>query len=41
MRTWCALALFSFVVYWSLFFPPVCRTRPLIVTREDFACVAN
>ena len=35
MNTWCALALFGFVVYWSLFFPPVRRPAEIEWPEES------
>lgn len=39
MRTICLLALFSFAVWYALFFPSVRRPAP--VTKESFAWMQN
>ncbi|KKN54902.1 hypothetical protein LCGC14_0587950 [marine sediment metagenome] len=39
MRPWCALALFSFAVWYTLFFPRL--RRPVPVVKESFAWIQN
>ncbi len=35
MRTWCALALFSFAIWYALWFPSVRRTTEVTYPSDD------